>query len=200
MSEWLGAQEVSSKMEPNDASRAKARRAQVLAAAADVFARTAITPEALAELARMSKQEMIEEVIARNMEHIFTVLRQVEAAHGPLLESFIDAVPAGVEHELDPEPAAMQLELMAEATRNPKVAEALRAADALARCRMRELLTGERGTLCHCDADELESRIEVLFALFGGMRTRMLMNPALKCDALIAAVRPVVRMVLTPGS
>ena len=186
-----------SMMESDDASRAKARRAQVLAAAADVFARTAITPEALAELARMSKQEMIEEVIARNMEHTFTVLRKVEATRGPLLESFIDAVPAGVEHELDPEPAAAQLELMAEATRNPKVAEALRAADALARRRMSELLNGARGTLRHCDAGELESRIEVLFALFGGMRIRMLMNPALKRDALIAEVRAVVRMVLT---
>lgn len=189
---------MDSEMELNDASRA--RRAQVLAAAADVFARTAITPEALAEFARMSKEKMIEEVIACNMEHIFTVLRQVEVARGPLLESFIDAVPVGVEHNFAAEPAAMQLELLAEATRNPKVAEALRAADALARQRMRELLTGERGTLSHCDADELESRIEVLCALFGGMRIRMLMNPALKRDALITAVRPVVRMVLTPGN
>jgi hypothetical protein len=32
------------------------------------------------------------------------------------------------------------------------------------------------------------------------MRIRALMNPALKRDALIAAVRPVVRMVLTPGN
>jgi TetR/AcrR family transcriptional repressor of uid operon len=191
---------MTSKTKRNDTAQAVARRAQVLAAVADVFARTAITPEALAEIARMSKEEMIEEVIARNMEQIFTVLRQVEAAPGPLLESFIDAVPAGVEQNLDPGPGAVQLELMAEAARNPKVAEALRATDALARRRMSELLTGERGTLRHCDADELESRIEVLFTLFGGMRIRMLLNPALKRDALIEAVRPVVRMVLTPGN
>jgi hypothetical protein len=113
-----------------------------------------------------------------------------------LLESFIDAIPAGVEHNLDPEPAAVELELMAEATRNPKVADALRGADALSRRWMRELLTGKRGPLRDCDADELESRIEVLFALFGGLRIRMLMNPALDRDALIAAVRPLVRMLL----
>jgi hypothetical protein len=89
---------------------------------------------------------------------------------------------------------------MAEAVRNPKVAEALRAADALARRRLSELLTGAHGTLRECGADELESRIELLFALFSGMRIRALMNPALKRDALIAAVRPVVRMMLTPGS
>jgi hypothetical protein len=191
---------MTSKVTPNDTAPAVARRAQVLAAVADVFARTAITPAALAEIASMSKAQIIEEVIARNIGHTFTVLRQVEAAPGPLLESFIDAIPAGVEQNLDPEPGAVQLELMAEATRNPKVAEALRAADALARRRMIELLTGARGTLRHCDADELESRIEVLFALFDGIRIRALMNPALKRDALIAAVRPVVRMMLTPGN
>lgn len=64
---------------------------------------------------------------------------------------------------------------------------------------MSELLTGSRGTLRDCDADELESRIEVLFALGAGMQIRALMNPALKHDALIAAVRRVVRTVLTPG-
>lgn len=107
----------------------EARRAQVLAVAADVFARTAITPEALAEIARMSKQQIIEELIAHHMEQTFIVLRQAEAGPGSLLESLIDAVPAGVERNLDPEPGAVQLEMMAEAVRNPKVAEALRAAD-----------------------------------------------------------------------
>lgn len=189
-----------SKTKPSDPTPAEARRAQVLAVAADVFARTAITPEALAEIARMSKEQIVEEVIARNMEHTFTVLRQVEAAPGPLLESLIDAVPAGVEQNLAPEPGAVQLEMMAEAVRNPRVADALRAADALARRELSALLAGERGTLRHCDADERESRIEVLFALFDGMRIRALVNPALKRDALIAAVRPVVRMMLTPGS
>jgi len=178
----------------------EARRAQVLAVAADVFARTAITPKALAEIARMSKEEIIEELIAHNTEQTFTALRQVEAAPGPLLESLIDAVPAGVEQNLDREPGAVELELMAEAVRNPKVAESLRAADSAARRRFSELLTGERGSLRFCDADELESRIEVLFALFSGLRIRALMNPSLKRDALIAAVRPVVRMVLTRGS
>jgi TetR/AcrR family transcriptional repressor of uid operon len=177
-----------------------ARRAQVLAVAADVFARTAITPEALAGIARMSKQQIIEELIAHNMERTFTVLRQLETAPGPVLESLIDAVPAGVERHLDREPGAVELELMAEAVRNPKVAESLRAADSAARRRLSELLTGERGSLRDCDADELESRIEVLFALFSGLRIRALMNPSLRRDALIAAVQPVVRRVLTPGS
>jgi AcrR family transcriptional regulator len=177
----------------------EARRAQVLAAAADVFARTAITPAALVELARMSKEEIIEELIAHHMEQMFTLLREIHAAPGPLLESLIDAVAGGVEQNLAAEPGAVELELMAEAVRNPKVADALRSADALARRQARELLTGPRGTLRGCDAAELESRIEVLFALFGGIRIRALKNPALRRDALIAVLRPVVRMVLTPG-
>jgi AcrR family transcriptional regulator len=177
----------------------EARRAQVLAAAADVFARTAITPAALVELARMSKEEIIEELMAHHVEQTFTLLREIHAAPGPLLEILIDAVAGGVEQNLAAEPGAVELELMAEAVRNPKVAAALRSADALARRQTRELLTGPRGTLRGCDAAELESRIEVLFALFGGIRIRALKNPALRRDALIAVLRPVVRMVLTPG-
>src|SRR5712671_7564857 len=123
----------------------RAHRAQVLAAAAEVFARTAITPAALAELARMSKDEIIEELIAHHMEQTFTLLRQVQAAPGPLLESLIDAVPEGVARNLAAEAGAVELELMAEAVRNPKVADALRGADELARRQTRELLTGPRG-------------------------------------------------------
>ncbi len=178
----------------------EARRAQVLAVAADVFARTAITPQALAAIARMSKEEILDELIAHNREQTFTALRQLETAPGPLLESLIDAIPVGVEQNLAPEPGAVELELMAEAVRNPKVAEALRDADALVRHQLRELLTGPRGTLRGCGADELESRIEVLFALFSGLRIRALMNPALDRDALVTVVRTVVRKLLTPGS
>src|SRR5467141_3926972 len=129
----------------------RAHRTQVLAAAAEVFARTAITQAALVELARMSKEEIIEELIAHHMEQTFTLLREIHAAPGPLLESLIDAVAGGVEQNLAAEPGAVELELMAEAVRNPKVADALRSADALARRQTRELLTGPRGTLRGCD-------------------------------------------------
>ena len=125
------------------------------------------------------------------------MLRLVEEASGELLDNLLDAVPAGLEQKLDSALSTVQLEVLAEATRNPKVADALRAADARARKRLRELLAGERGTLRHCDGAEIESRIEVLLALFGGMPIRRLMNPGLKRDALIAAIRPVVRTVLT---
>jgi AcrR family transcriptional regulator len=164
-----------------------ARRAQVLAAAAEVFARTGITHEEVAGLARMSKEELVDEVIARNLQHTLGLLRQVEEASGALLDDTLDAVGG-----------AVQLELMAEATRNPKVADALRAADARVRERLRELLTGARGTLRHCDAADIESRIEMLLAIFGGMPLRTLMNPALNRDTLIAVVRPVLRVLLEP--
>jgi len=91
-----------------NAMTTEARRAQVLAAAADVFARTAITPAALAGLARMSKDEIIEELIAQHMEQTFTLLQQIKAVPGPLLESLIDAVAAGVEQNLAAEPGAVE--------------------------------------------------------------------------------------------
>src|SRR5258706_10743329 len=91
----------------------RAHRAQVLAAAAEVFARTAITPAALAELARMSKDEIIEELIAHHMEQTFTLLRQVQAAPRPLLESLIYAVPGGVAGNLAAEAGGLGLGMVA---------------------------------------------------------------------------------------
>src|SRR5260221_6830871 len=84
-----------------------AHRAQVLAAAAEVFARTAITPAALAELARMSKDEIIEELIPHHMEQTVTLLRQVRDAAGPLVVTLVDAVPEGVARELRAEAGAV---------------------------------------------------------------------------------------------
>ena len=194
-----------------DPALAEARRAQVLNAAADCFRRRGYHAAAMAEIARIagmspghiynyfrSKEEIIEAIIARDMEQMFTQWRQLEATPGPLLEALLGGLPEGVDRNLDLERGA-QLEMMAEAARNPKVAKLLRAADARARQRLREMLTGPRGTLRDCDADELDGRIEVLLALSGGMPIRALMNPALKRDVLIAALRPVCRMALTPG-
>jgi TetR/AcrR family transcriptional regulator, repressor for uid operon len=62
---------------------------------------------------------------------------------------------------------------------------------------VRELLTGPRGMLSQCDA-ELDGRIEVINAIFSGLLIRALLNPSLKPEAVIAALRPVLRIALTP--
>src|SRR5260221_13458028 len=106
----------------------RAHRAQVLAAAAEVFARTAITPAALAELARMSKAEIIEELIAHHMEQTFTLLRQGQAAPRPLLENLIDAVPESVARDPPARPGAVGLEVMAGGGRHTQGGDAPRRA------------------------------------------------------------------------
>jgi len=50
--------------------------------------------------------------------------------------------------------------------------------------------------LSQCDTDELDCRIEVINAIC--LLIRALMNPSLKREAVITALRPVLRTALTP--
>ena len=47
---------------------------------------------------------------------------------------------------------------------------------------------------------ELDCCIEMISAIFSGLLIRALMNPSLKREALVAALRPVLRTTLTPST
>jgi hypothetical protein len=89
--------------------------------------------------------------------------------------------------------------MIAEATRNPNAQVLLRSADTLARPGVRELLCGPRGMLSQCNTDELDCRIEVINAICNGLLVRALVNPSLKRETVIAALRPLLRIALTPS-
>jgi len=52
--------------------------------------------------------------------------------------------------------------------------------------------------LSQCDTDELDCRIEVINTICNGLLIRALTNPSLKREAVITALRPVLRTALTP--
>jgi AcrR family transcriptional regulator len=198
---------------PPDPALAETRRQQVLGAAARCFRRHGYHGASMAEIACAaamspghiyhyfeSKEAIIESIIAKELQELFSTMRELRNKPGELLDAIIDGVHATVDQTLDTERGSLQLEMIAEAGRNPKVAALLRSADALTRQSVRELLTGPRGTLSHCDTDELDGRIEVLNAIFVGLLIRALMNPSLKREALVAALRPVLRTALMPNT
>jgi len=45
---------------------------------------------------------------------------------------------------------------------------------------------------------ELDSRISVMFALFGGLMIRRVLNPQLDRETVLIALKPVIRTLLTP--
>jgi len=86
---------------------------------------------------------------------------------------------------------ALQVEILAEAGRNPKVAELARAAD--------ELLCEEfRGLVRRCGSDEnLEVRTELVTALFEGLMFRSLRRPDMDFNALMPYLKGMMRLLLT---
>jgi AcrR family transcriptional regulator len=146
------------------------------------------------------KEAIIEAIIAKDVEELFSSMRELQNQPGELLDTIIDGVHTAVDQNIDTGRGALQLEMIAEAARNPKVAALLRSADALTRQSVRELLTGPRGMLSQCDTDELDCRIEVINAICNGLLIRALINPSLKRGAVIAALRPVLRAALTPSA
>lgn len=195
----------------HDPEHAKARREQVLNAAAECVRRRGYHGAAMAEVARTAgmspghiynyfagKEEIIEALVARDVEEMFSMLGEMQARGGELIDAMIDGVDYGVDKNLDPDRAALELEMLAEGARNPKVAAILREADQRARARFREMLTGPRGSLRGLDAREIDARIEVVGAIFNGLLACGLMNPALDRDAVLSVLRPTLRRLFTP--
>lgn len=194
-----------------DPALAEARRNQVLTAAADCFRRKGYHGAGMAEISKTagmsaghiynyfdSKEAIIEAIIQRDMEEMFSVFQQFEDQPGELLANMLDGVDQGVERHMDRDKGALELEMLAEAARNQKVAFLLQEADTLSRTRMRRLLVGERSLVNNATDKELDARINVMFALFGGLTLRRVLYPELQKDTITMATKPVLRTLLSP--
>jgi hypothetical protein len=104
----------------------------------------------------------------------------------------------GVERHLNKQQDTLQLEMLAEAVRNQKVAFLLQASDTQARAKMRRLLTGERSLVKDATDKELDGRINVIFAMFSGLLLRRTLYPELQKDTVLLALRPALKTLLSP--
>ena len=195
----------------HDPVQAEARRAQVLAAAEDCFRRKGYHGAGMAEISKTagmsaghiynyfaSKEAIIEAIIERNMEEMFSVFQQFEDQPGQLIDVMLDGCDEGVARHLDKNHKALELEMLAEAIRNQKVASWLQASDSQARAKMRKLMRGERSLIKDASEQELDARINVMFAMFGGLLLRRTLYPEINKDTLLLALKPVLKTLLSP--
>lgn len=194
-----------------DPALAEARRAQVLAAAEDCFRRKGYHAAGMAEISKTagmsaghiynyfaSKEAIIEAIIERNMEEMFSMFKQFEDQPGELIDIMLDGCDEGVQRNLDKEHKALELEMLAEAVRNQKVAFLLQKSDTHARAKMRALMSGERSLVKDANDKELDARINVMFAMFGGLLLRRTLYPELQKDTILLALKPVLKTLLSP--
>ncbi len=194
-----------------DPALAEARRNQVLTAAAECFRRKGYHGAGMAEISKTagmsaghiynyfdSKEAIIEAIIQRDMEEMFSIFQQFEDDPGDLLTIMLDGADQGVERHIDKEKNALELEMLAEAARNQKVAFLMQKSDCHARARMRRLLTGERSLVKASTEQELDARINVIFAMIGGLSIRRTLYPELSKETILLALRPALRTLLSP--
>lgn len=194
-----------------DPIQAEARRQQVLQAAADCFRRRGYHGAGMAEISKTagmspghiynyfaSKEAIIEAIIAQNMAEMFSLIEGFANAEGKVVDAMVDGAAHGIDKNLAPAYAALQLEMLSEAARNDKVAALLRHVDASARSQLSALLTGEQGSMQHLAADEVAARIELLCAVFNGFLVRAVLHPQLDQGQLLRMLQPWLRQLLAP--
>ncbi|GEK56192.1 hypothetical protein PES01_30370 [Pseudoalteromonas espejiana] len=145
-----------------------------------------------------SKEAIIESIIAKDMEEMFSIFQEFEDHPGDVLQALIDGLNIGVQRHMDTGACVIDLDMMAEAGRNTKVASLLRDMDIQARGRMRQLLTSERSALKDIDERELESRINVIFSMMAGLLLRKMLYPELTEETVLIALRPAMKTLLMP--
>ncbi|MCG9024964.1 TetR/AcrR family transcriptional regulator [Laribacter hongkongensis] len=192
----------------HDPQLAEARRQQILDAAADCFRRHGYHGASMAQICRTagmsaghvyhffaSKDDIITAIISRDLQQLFSLMAEIAARPESLHAALVNSVQRGVDDNLEPTYSALQLEMLAEAARNPHVASILREADASARQHLRELLLGDPAQPAIAP-ELLDSTLEVISTLFNGLLIRAVLHPELDRAALTEQVQHVMRSLL----
>ncbi|NEV61082.1 TetR/AcrR family transcriptional regulator [Thiorhodococcus minor] len=183
-----------------ESARCHARRSQILEAAASCFAQHGFHATSIAKLSQAcgmspghiyhffpSKEAIITALIEQKLDQSLDMVRQFEDAED-VFQAMLDRVDLGLQERSDLESAALELEILAEAARNPRVAESVRTADKVRRERLRELMqraSRERGR----EPTDKAAETEIMITLFDGLYARFVNHPELDREALAPLLR-----------
>jgi TetR/AcrR family transcriptional regulator, repressor for uid operon len=181
----------------SERSLAEVRRAQVLDASVLCFGRSGFHGASMADIAAeaamsvgqiyryfANKEAIIAAIVARDLAEAAKLMEAVRARQGEPVEELIEVVRYKMAHLDDPVRAALSLEILAEAARNPRVAAIVREADQTGRGWLRELMTRRGG-----DEASLEARMDMIALLVEGWTVRLVKNPDVDRQAYLASLR-----------
>jgi AcrR family transcriptional regulator len=178
-------------LSPADCSRTEARRTQILDAAENCVREYGFHRASISKISKASgmgaghiyhyfanKEAIIAAIVAREVERLLTLTAEVQAAEN-MLEELVLCTESGVLLNLDSQAAGLKLEIVAEASRNPAIAEIVRAADSRRSAGLEETLKALRQAhgLAN-DAATITTLAEVIAAMFEGLMVRAIRNPA----------------------
>jgi AcrR family transcriptional regulator len=180
-----------------EGTRADDRRQQILSAAGRCFRESGFHGASIARISKVAgmspghiyhyfenKEAIIGAIVAQDLEHRL-VLTRIFSQAGSARTTLRSHVKDAITKQLDPDAAALRVEIVAEAARNPRVAKIVQEADLIGRqglaAAIRDIrtLNGKQD-----DRGAIEEMVELFSALYGGVQLRMIKHPALTIDAL----------------
>lgn len=193
----------------HDPERAQHRCNQVLEAAAICFAKSGFHGASMSQISKQagmsaghiynyfaSKDAIILAFVERESEYVTGLLHDLESRDDPL-QAMLDEAETQIAEMLDPQPWHLPLELYAEASRNPVIAETLSTRERLSQAQLRNMIKAGR-ELRHLAVDDalLDSRVETITAYFQGLSIRALHRSTLDRVSMAAAFRVAMRALL----
>jgi AcrR family transcriptional regulator len=141
-----------------------------------------------------NKEAIIAAIVAQDVAEMRDRFYELERSGEPLTEAILNSLPEALDNTYDPRRAALMLEVLAEAARNPRVSAIVQSADA-------EERIFKQGTLQRISPPDggerdLVARGEVISMLFEGMTVRGVNNPDSDRTAIVEVLRSVLRHLL----
>ncbi|ADG11992.1 TetR/AcrR family transcriptional regulator [Caulobacter segnis] len=186
----------------------ESRRQQILDAACDRVRHSGFHGASMADIAKAAglsvgqiyryfenKEAIIAAIVAQDLAEMRDKFAELESQPGTLLDAIDEHLPESIDKCFEPGRAALALEVIAEAARNPKVAAIVRSADDQERQMARSLM--ERSRKPEWSEAEFQARCEAIGLIFDGLLMRGVNHPDLDREALSLVLRSTVRHLLS---
>jgi len=183
----------------SDLSRADQRRAQVLDAAATCFNREGFHGASMASIAQEAglsvgqiyryfenKEAVIAAIVEQSLAEWSRRMAEVRARNGDLVEEMLEVVSYHIDKVGEHERAALSLEFLAEAARNPRIGDIVRYVDRTMREKLRDVLLRNGAT----DDASIDPRLDMVAILIDGWSVRAVKDPTLTKQGYLDALRP----------
>lgn len=196
---------------PSD--RTLARRQQVLDAAAECFRRRGFHAASMAEIAKTAgmspghiynlfenKDDIIAAIVQRDCEEVLARIAEFQQG-GALLEQMLAGTEQAIDEHSQVAESALQLEVLAEASRNPKLAAVVQCSQALVNVKAQELIRQSLGEHANqLPPEEIQGRAMLLGALFNGLTALSVRDPAMsqKVPGMAPVMRRVLQVLMAP--
>lgn len=199
-------------MPPPPTDRTAARRQQVLDAAAECFRRRGFHAASMAEIAKtagmspghiynlfQNKDDVIAAIVERDCADVVQRITELQQ-ESDVLQAMLAETHHAVDDSTQVADAALTLEILAEASRNPTLATVLHRAQAQVRAKVEDLIRQTLGPQSPLPEAEITARAQMMGALFNGLTAMSVRQPDFAATApqIAPVMQRLLRALLTP--